>query len=107
MRQRLRPQDRLVVVDEVQKLPSLLDEVQLLIDRDPRRRFVLTGSSARKLMRGRANLLAGRAWTCRLHPLVAPEVGPTRLEDRLNRGGLPAILGSSHYREELRAYLGT
>jgi hypothetical protein len=46
----------------VQKLPVLLDEAQLLMDRDKTLRFVLTGSSARKLKQGRANLLAGRAW---------------------------------------------
>ena len=108
MRQSLRPGDRLVIVDEVQKLPALLDEVHLLIERDKSRRFILTGSSARKLKRGKANLLAGRAWTCHLHPLVAPEIeDDERLVDRLNRGSLPAVLDSSHPQEDLRAYVGT
>ena len=107
MRQTLRPSSRIVVIDEVQKLPSLLDEVHLLIERNKRLRFVLTGSSARKLKRGGANLLAGRAWVCRLHPLVAAEIPADRLLDRINRGSLPAILDSDEYREDLRAYVGT
>ena len=89
MRQTLPRGTTLVVIDEVQKLPSLLDEVQLLIERDPNLRFVLTGSSARKLKRGSANLLAGRAWITHLHPLVSAEVGPGRLLDRLNRAAFP------------------
>ena len=73
LRQSLKPTERLIIIDEVQKLPALLDEVQASIDRDKDLRFILTGSSARKLRRGHANLLAGRAWFCRLHPLVSPE----------------------------------
>ena len=106
MRQTLRPQDKLVVVDEVQKLPALLDEVHLLIERDKDIRFILTGSSARKLKRGHANLLAGRAWPLRLHPLVSPELAHDRLLERLNRSGLPAILDSAFYQEDLKAYVG-
>lgn len=107
LRQSLQPQQNLVILDEVQKLPGILDEVQLLIDRNPQRRFILTGSSARKLLRGGANLLAGRLWVFHLHPLVSAEVGVQRLEDRLIRGSLPAILDSSDYGEDLRAYVGT
>ncbi|HXV61737.1 MAG TPA: AAA family ATPase [Vicinamibacteria bacterium] len=107
MRQTLPPSARIVIVDEVQKLPLLLDEVHLLIERNDRLRFVLTGSSARKLKRGGANLLAGRARIQRLHPLVAAEAPSSRLLDRINRGGLPAILDSDEYREDLRAYVGT
>ncbi len=97
---------RLVVIDEVQKLPSLLDEVHLMIERNKAVRFVLTGSSARSLKRGAANLLAGRAWMTRLHPLVFSEVGRGRLLDRLNRGSLPAVLDSAAPAEDLRAYVG-
>lgn len=107
LRQTLPPQQRRIVIDEVQKLPALLDEVQLLIDRRPELRFVLTGSSARKLRRGGANLLAGRAWTCRLHPLVGPELAFERLDARLRRGGLPGVIDSPHPAEDLRAYVGT
>ena len=63
----------LVVIDEVQKLPSILDEVHRLIELR-KQRFLLTGSSARKLKRGAANLLAGRAFQSSLFPLVSHEI---------------------------------
>lgn len=107
IRQRLRPADRLVIIDEIQKLPALLDEVQLMVDRNRELRFIVTGSSARKLKRGGANLLAGRSWTTRLHPLVHPEAGAGRLGDRLNRGSLPFVLDSPSPRQDLGAYVGT
>ena len=107
LRQTLDPRQSLVIVDEVQKLPAVLDEIQLLLDRNKNLRAVLTGSSARKLKRGAANLLGGRAWVCRLHPLVSAEVGDSRLLDRLNRGSLPSIIDSKHYKEDLNAYVGT
>jgi predicted AAA+ superfamily ATPase len=107
LRQTLKAEQSIVVVDEVQKLPALLDEIQLLLDRNKKLRFILTGSSARKLKRGAANLLGGRAWICRLHPLVSIELDDSRLLDRLNRGSLPAIIDSEHYREDLKAYVGT
>lgn len=107
LRQTLGDQQSVVVVDEIQKLPSLLDEIQLLLERNKKLRFVLTGSSARKLKRGAANLLGGRAWVCRLHPLVSAELGHRRLLDRLNRGSLPATIDSEHYKEDLKAYVGT
>jgi predicted AAA+ superfamily ATPase len=107
MRQTLEPERRVVVVDEIQKLPELLDEIQLLIDRNQSLRFVLTGSSARKLKRGGANLLAGRAHIYRLHPLVAREAGYERVLARLNHGSLPAILDSQDFVDDLKAYVGT
>ena len=72
-----------MVIDEIQQCPPLLDEVHLLIERNPELRFVLTGSSARKLRRGGANLLAGRARVARLHPLVSVELEGDRLLDLL------------------------
>jgi predicted AAA+ superfamily ATPase len=107
IRQTLDPRQPVLVVDEIQKFPALLDEIQLLIDRNKDLRVILTGSSARKLKRGAANLLGGRAWTCHLHPLVSAELGKPRLLDRLNRGSLPAIIDSEYYKEELKAYVGT
>ena len=107
LRQTLDPGRRIVVVDEVQKCPPLLDEVHLLIERNRALRFVLTGSSARKLRRGGANLLAGRARVARLHPLVSAEAGAERLLDRVNHGGLPAFLDARQPRDDLRAYVGT
>jgi len=107
IRQRLKSSDTLVVIDEVQKLPILLDEVHSLIQRNPALRFVLTGSSARKLRRGGVNLLAGRARIRYLHPLVSPELDYDRLLERLERGGLPFIIDSSSPREDLQTYCGT
>ena len=96
---------KLIVIDEIQKLPGLLDEVQRLIDtRDVR--FLLTGSSARKLRRGRANLLGGRALFFNLHPLNSCEIGFDRIPVLLQRGGLPGFIDSHIYWEELRAYVG-
>lgn len=107
LRQTLSPRQPVLIIDEIQKLPALLDEVQLLIERNKKLRVILTGSSARKLKRGAANLLGGRAWVCRLHPLVSAEIDQPRLLDRLNRGSLPAVLDSDHYKEDLKAYVGT
>lgn len=78
-----------VVIDEVQRIPELLNEVHRLIEsRDLQ--FALTGSSARKLRRGGVNLLAGRAVTLHMHPLVRAEVGGAwSLSTALDRGGLP------------------
>jgi len=106
LRQTLEPSRRVVIIDEIQKLPALLDEVHLLIERNKSLRFVLTGSSARKLKRGGANLLAGRAHMMRLHPLVSAELGHHRLLDRLNRGSLPSFLDAEDYRADLSAYVG-
>ena len=107
LRELVKNNTKTVVIDEVQKLPEILDEVQRLIDQDKELRFALTGSSARKLKRGAANLLGGRALFLNLHPLVSPEIGQeTRLLDRLNRGSLPAIIDSKYYERELGAYVG-
>lgn len=95
----------LVIVDEIQKLPGLLDEIQRLID-TRNVRFLLTGSSARKLRRGRANLLGGRALFFYLHPLTSCEIGFDRLQVLLQRGGLPGVVDSPMHWEELRAYVG-
>lgn len=98
-----------VVVDEVQKLPRLLDAVHNLMEthRVPQR-FVLTGSSARKLKAGGANLLAGRASLRHLFPLQCRELGAAFDEDRALRfGGLPAIWNANGDEERgdfLRAY---
>lgn len=94
MRQSLKANDTLIIIDEIQKLPSLLDEVQFLIDSRKQLRFILTASSARKLKRGGANLLAGRALVVHLHPLVSPEVEFEGLLNRINRGSLPGVLDS-------------
>jgi predicted AAA+ superfamily ATPase len=107
LRSSLTPSETLVVIDEIQKLPALLDEVHLLIGRHKSLRFILTGSSARKLRQKSTNLLAGRALTVRLHPLVSPEVEFRDLDKRLQLGGLPSVLTSAIPHEDLAAYVGT
>jgi predicted AAA+ superfamily ATPase len=84
---------RWIVVDEVQKHPALLDEVQgLLTDHPGAYRFALTGSSARKLKRSQANLLAGRAVNRKFFPLTASELGfDFDLENLLRFGTLPGV----------------
>ncbi len=98
--------DNIVVIDEIQKLPSLLDEVHRLIEKR-RQRFLLTGSSARKLRRGGANLLAGRAYQAELFPLVRHEIPKFDLVTYLNTTGLPEFHGEADADEFLRAYVGT
>lgn len=81
-----------VVIDEVQRVPSLLNTVQALIDEGTRHRFILTGSSARKLKRGQANLLPGRVLFEVLDPLSIWEIGDTfDLQRALQVGTLPGI----------------
>jgi len=93
-----------VVVDEVQRIPELLDVVHEILESAQRRRFVLTGSSARKLRRGGVNLLAGRALMRSLHPFMAAELADFRLEAALHRGLLPLILAAPHADDALHAY---
>ena len=94
----------IIAIDEIQKLPGLLDEVHRLIARNGRR-FLLTASSARKLKRGAANLLAGRAWQAALFPLTWHEIPDFDLLVYLNDGGLPHIYGSPDAAEELDSYV--
>jgi predicted AAA+ superfamily ATPase len=95
---------KLVVVDEVQKLPVLLDEIHRLIEAR-RITFLLTGSSARKLRHGAANLLGGRAWETKLFPLTWHELGEHFDLDRyLTFGGLPAVYFSASSADELKNY---
>lgn len=96
----------LVVIDEVQRIPPLLNEVHRLIE-ERHLRFLLTGSSARKLKRGQANLLAGRAWTAQLFPLCSAEIPDLRLDYYLRYGGLPHVYQSENPEEELDAYVQT
>lgn len=96
----------LIVIDEVQKLPSILDELHRLIERREQR-FLLTGSSARKLKRGGSNLLAGRARQASLFPLTSSEIPNFDLAKYLTVGGLPGIYLSDDPWEDLKAYTGT
>ena len=110
IRQELEAKDlrnALVVVDEIQKLPALLDEVHLLVETRGLR-FLLTGSSARKLRKSGTNLLGGRARSRHLHPLSWKELGAGfDLMKALEVGLLPSIHFSDDPHEDLRAYVGT
>lgn len=94
---------KLVVIDEIQKIPQLLDEVHRLIE-EKRITFLLTGSSARKLKRGGANLLAGRARSLSLYPLTTIEIKDFNIIQYCNHGGLPMIYESNEAWLDLRDY---
>jgi len=94
-----------IIIDEVQKLPEVLDEVHSLMSRLGLR-FILTGSSPRKLLRGGGNLLGGRAIRFALHPLVSAEIPDFELERALNHGMLPRHYVSARPRPLLEAYVG-
>ena len=97
--------DRWVVVDEVQRLPSLLNEVHRLIE-TRRLRFALLGSSARKLKSAGVNLLAGRALRKTMFPLTASELGPAfDLDKVLRHGSIPLVWTSATPRDVLEAYV--
>lgn len=98
--------DRVVVIDEVQRLPLLLNEVHRLIEQHGIR-FLLTGSSARKLRTGGSNLLGGRARIHHLHPFVAAELGGKfDMMRAVNHGLLPPLYFSDEPEEDLAAYAG-
>ena len=103
------PGRRTVFIDEVQRVPALLDVVQVFIDEQPDRfRFLLSGSSARKLRRGQANLLPGRIHVHLMHPLLACELGADFDVSRvLSHGTLPGIYAEPEERirsADLRGY---
>jgi predicted AAA+ superfamily ATPase len=95
-----------VILDEVQKVPQVLDEVHWLIENTDLR-FILCGSSARKLKRGQANLLGGRAWRYEMFPLTSREIGidETLLLRVLNHGMIPVHYLHDNYQKSLQAYV--
>jgi predicted AAA+ superfamily ATPase len=93
-----------VILDEVQKVPMVLDEVHWLIE-NREISFILCGSSARKLKRGQANLLGGRAWRFDMFPFVTAEVGNYLLLDVLNKGMIPSHYLQADARRSLKAYV--
>lgn len=105
LREEVRKQGALVVVDEIQKLPPLLDEVQWLME-ERRARFLLTGSSARKLRGGGVNLLGGRARSRTLHPFVSRELGSFDLVRVLSYGTLPPVYLGDDPKADLKSYTG-
>ncbi len=106
----LKPRPEWVIIDEVQKVPSLLDLIHQQIE-STKQKFILSGSSARKLKRGAANLLAGRAFVYNLFPLTVKEIGNSfNLQEALHWGTLPKLLDLPDVqdkREYLRAYANT
>lgn len=99
-----------IIIDEVQKVPSLLDLVHQLIE-SRNQKFILSGSSARKLKRGGANLLAGRAFMYNLFPLTSKEIGESFVvNDAIHWGTLPKIYNLDENEDKLeylRAYANT
>ncbi|MFH1847444.1 MAG: AAA family ATPase [Candidatus Omnitrophota bacterium] len=94
-----------IILDEVQKVPQVLDEVHWLIE-NKGLRFILCGSSARKLKRGHANLLGGRAWRYEMFPLVTPELKKIDLLRILNHGMIPVhYLQEEYYQKSIIAYV--
>lgn len=104
----LPPRKRLIFIDEIQRIPSMLNTIQSLIDEDKSLRFLLSGSSARKLARGRANLLPGRILMEKLFPLTNSEVDASGrrfdLEHALQVGLLPEVYLSEIGAEILSSY---
>jgi len=94
-----------IVIDEVQKIPQLIDEIHWLIE-NKRYQFLLSGSSARKLKRSNTGLLGGRAWRYELFPLVSNEIGSQLdLSKALCSGFIPAHYLSSDFHMDLQAYI--
>jgi uncharacterized protein len=99
------PDRKQIVIDEVQKLPELLEVVHLFIERKTGQQFILTGSSARKLRRTGVNLLGGRAIQRSLHPYMAAELGRQfNLEKALQFGLLPVVWAANDPSATIKAY---
>ena len=99
------PDGSWVFVDEIQRLPNLLNEVHRFIE-EKQHKFILTGSSARKLKRADVNLLAGRALLRRMHPFLPMELRQDfDLETVLQWGSMPLVWNSTDKRETLKAYV--
>lgn len=93
-----------IIIDEVQKIPILLDEVHWLIENSPAY-FILCGSSARKLKREGVNLLGGRAWRYEFFPLVYPEIPEFDLLHALNYGLIPSHYAALHWTKTVKSYV--
>ncbi|MCX6950549.1 MAG: DUF4143 domain-containing protein [Opitutae bacterium] len=101
------PRKKQVIIDEIQKLPALLEVVHLLVERKTGKQFILTGSSARKLRRQGVNLLGGRAEQKHLHPYLARELGSRfKLTTALRQGMLPLVWAAKDPSATLQAYNG-
>lgn len=104
LRERYQDSQQLIIIDEVQKVPDILDEVHWLIE-NKGISFILTGSSARKLRRKQANMLGGRAWRYTMAPLCYPEIENFDINRAMLTGLLPAHILSPDPKQDLRAYV--
>ncbi len=96
-----------IVLDEVQKVPELLDVVHQQMEAHPQHTYILTGSSARKLKRSGVDLLAGRAALTSMHPFMAAELGDSfDLDVALDTGLVPVVYSAPDRRAAVGAYLG-
>lgn len=101
------PDKKVIVIDEVQKVPLLLSVVHAVIEEKLGKQFILTGSSSRKLKRTGADLLGGRALRYTLHPFMAAELGEAfYLESALQYGLIPVLLASDNKDIALQSYIG-
>lgn len=107
LEERILGQDRtIVIIDEIQKVPELLNTIHRLIEKKAAYQFILTGSSARKLKKTHANLLAGRAILKKFHPFVATELGDAfSLDNALSTGLLPLVWNHDNPQDTLSSYI--
>lgn len=105
LRERFSDTQQMIVIDEVQMAPELLNEVHWLIE-NKNISFLLTGSSARKLKRNQANLLGGRAWRYTMTPLCYPEIANIDIERVMLTGLIPSHLTSPDPIQDFRSYVG-
>lgn len=105
LREVIQPEEKIIAIDEIQKIPALMDEVHALIE-SKGLKFILTGSSARKLVRTHTSLMAGRAKMLYLHPLVTAEINEYEIEHALVYGTLPIVFNTDDPWDELKDYTG-
>jgi predicted AAA+ superfamily ATPase len=97
----------IIIIDEIQRVPQLLSMVHKLIEKMPDMRFILTGSSARKIRQAGVDLLGGRAIIKEMHPFMAAELGNEfSIEKSLETGLVPLVWSSEHPAETVRGYIG-
>lgn len=100
------PDKKIVIIDEIQKVPELLDPVHALMEENPELQFILTGSSARKIKQKDVDLLGGRATVRSLHPFMASELKDKfDLEKALKIGLIPLIVSAQDHEDTLNAYI--
>lgn len=106
IRESIKESDHIVVIDEIQQIPELMNEVHAMIEESPHVHFLLTGSSARKLKREHTSLMAGRAKKMIFYPFVSSEIPNFSLERVIQYGTLPPVYFSDEPYEELLDYVG-